>query len=89
MVTLICETYFNKYILAFIMQGTAEELTEAHSLFQLSAANNQDMPVSKYFEADISIPSFSIPSVGFLVVKDPNTILEPQHSTQLPGGNQM
>ena len=42
------------------------------------------MPVSKYFKADISILGFSIPSVGFLVVKDPNTILEPQHSTQLP-----
>ena len=23
--------------------------------------------------------------VGFLVVKDPNALLEPQHSTQLPG----
>ena len=42
------------------------------------------MPVSKYFEADISILGFSIPSVGFLVVKDPNTILEPQCSTQSP-----
>ena len=43
------------------------------------------MPVSKYFVADISILGFSIPSVGFLVVKDPNTVLEPQHSTQLLG----
>ena len=28
---------------------------------------------------------FSIPSVGFLVVKDPNSVLEPQPSTQLLG----
>ena len=65
--------------------GSVEEIAEAHSLFWLSAANNQDMPVSKYFEADVTILGFRIPSVGFLVVKDPNTVLEPQHSTQSPG----
>ena len=83
MVMLIHKTYFNKYILPLFC-GTVEELTEAHLLFRLSAANTQDMPVSKYFEAEISILGFSILSVGFLVVKDPNTVLEPQHSTQLP-----
>ena len=54
-------------------------------MFRLSAANNQVMPVLKYFEADVSLLGFNIPSVGFLVVKDPNTVLEPQHSTQLLG----
>ena len=53
MVTLIREAYFNKYILP-LLRGMAEELAEAHSLFHLSAANNQEMPVTKYFEADIS-----------------------------------
>ena len=43
------------------------------------------MPVSKYFEADITILGFPILHVRFLVVKDPNTLLEPQHTTQLPG----
>ena len=84
MVMLIHENYFNKHILPLLL-GTVEELTEAHSLFWLSAANNQVIPVSKYFEADVSLLSFNIPSVGFLVGKDPNTILEPQHSTQLLG----
>ena len=28
---------------------------------------------------------FTVPHVGFLVVKDPNTLLEPQHNTQLLG----
>ena len=84
MVMLIHETYFNKCILP-ILHGLAEELAEAHLLFQLSAANNQDMSVSKYFEADVNILDFRIPSVGFLVVKDPNTVLEPQHCTQSPG----
>ena len=61
------------------------ELSEAHSLFKLSAANNGVMPVSRYFKADINLLGFRVPKVGFLVVKDPNTLLEPQHATQLPG----
>ena len=84
MVTLIHEAYFNKYILP-ILRGTVEELAEAHSLFCLSAANIQEMPVTKYFEADVSILGFQIPSVGFLVVKDPSTVLESQYSAQTPG----
>ena len=84
MVTLVSEGYFLKISLP-LLQGSAGKLTEAHLLFQLSAANNEVMPVSKYFEADITILGFKVPWVGFLVVKDPNTLLEPQHSTQLPG----
>ena len=60
-------------------------MAEAHSLFWLSGANNEIMPVLKYFEADVSVLGFRIPQVGFLVVKDPNLLLEPQHNTQLPG----
>ena len=54
-------------------------------MFQLSAANNEIMPVSKYFEADVTLLGFQIPRVGFLIVMDPNVLLKPQHSTQLPG----
>ena len=61
------------------------ELTEAHSLFKLSTANNNMMPVSRYFEADIRLLGFSVPCIGFVIVKDPNTLLEPQCSTQLLG----
>ena len=84
MVTLICEGYFIKNILP-LLKKSAGNLTEAHLLFQLLAANNEVMPVSTYFEADVTLFEFTIPHVGFLVVKDPNTLLEPQHSTQLPG----
>ena len=68
-----------------LLKRSAGDLTEAHSLFWLSAANNEVMPVSKYFEADVTLLGFTVPHVGFLVVKDPKTLLEPQHSTQLPG----
>ena len=84
MVTLVCETYFKKNILPLLKRLTGD-LTKAHSLFWLSAANNQVMPVSKYFEADVTLMGFRIPQVGFLVLKDPNALLESQCNTQLPG----
>ena len=43
------------------------------------------MLVSRYFEADIKLLGFSVPCVGFLIVKDPNTLLKLQCSTQLLG----
>ena len=84
MVTLVHKGYFLKNILP-LLQGSAGKLTEAHSLFGLSTPNNEVMLVSKYFEADVTILGFKIPPVRFLVVKDPITLLEPQHSTQLLG----
>ena len=84
MVTLIREGYFEKNILP-LLKTSPRELTEAHSLFKLSTANNSAMLVSRYSEADIKLLGFSVPHVGFLIVKDPNTLLEPQCSTQLPG----
>ena len=43
------------------------------------------MPVSHYFEADVNLLGFTVPRVGFLVVKDPNSLLTPPYTTQLPG----
>ena len=84
MVTLIQEGYFVKHIQP-LLKKSSSKMAEAHSLFRLSAANNEIMLVSKYFEADVSVLGIRIPRVGFLVVKDPNVLLEPQHNTQLPG----
>ena len=84
MVTLIREGYFVKHIQP-LLKKSSSKMAEAHSLFWLSAANNEIMPVSKYFEADVSVLGFRIPWVGFLVVKDPNVLLKPQHNTQLLG----
>ena len=84
MVTLIHEGYFTKYIQP-LLNKSSSKLSKAHTMFWLSAANNEIMPVSKYFEADITLLGFRIPWVGFLIVKDPNVLLKPQHNTQLPG----
>ena len=84
MVTLIREGYFTKNIQP-LLNKSSSKLAKAHSMFRLSAANNEIMPASKYFETDVTLLGFRIPQVGFLVVKDPNVLLEPQYSAQLPG----
>ena len=84
MVTLIREGYFTKNIQP-LLNKSSSKLAKAHSMFRLSGANNEIMPVSKYFEANVTLLGFQIPRVGFLIVKDPNVLLEPQHSAQLLG----
>ena len=83
MVTLVQEGYFEKNILP-MLKTLLGELSAAHLLFKLSAATNGVMPVSRYFKVDVNLLGFRIPKVGFLVIKDPNILLEPQCSTQLP-----
>ena len=75
MVMLTHEGYFTKNIQPLLGKSSGK-MAEAHSMFWLSAANNEVMPVSNILR---------IPQVGFLVVKDPNVLLEPQYSTQLLG----
>ena len=82
--TLIHKGYFTKNIQPLLSKSSSK-LAKAHSMFRLSAANNEIMLVSKYFEADVTLLGFRIPRVGFLVVKDSNALLEPQYSTQLTG----
>ena len=53
MLTLICEGYFVKHI-----QPLLEGKAETHSMFWLSAANNEIMLVLKYFEADVTLLGF-------------------------------
>ena len=60
MVTLIREGCFEKNIL-LLLKASSGELSEAHSLFKLSAANNSVMLVSRYLEANIKILGFSVP----------------------------
>ena len=77
-VMLIHKGYLTKYTLPLLKKSIGD-LTEAHLLFWLLAANNEVMLVSKYFEANATLLGFTIPHVGFLMVKDPN-----KHSSSAP-----
>ena len=58
--TLIHEGYFIKNIMP-LLNKSSNELTKTYSLIQLSAANNEVMPVLKYFKADVTLLGFRIP----------------------------
>ena len=83
MVTLIREAYFNKNILPLL--HVQWRIAEGHSLFRLSATNNQDCQSRGISRLMFLYLGFGFPSVGFLVVKDPNIVLESQYSARTPG----
>ena len=64
METLIWEGYFEKNILP-LLKTSPGELTKAHSLFKLSAANNSVMLVSRYFEATLNFLVSQCNALGF------------------------
>ena len=55
--TLIRKGYFTKNIQP-LLNKSSSKLSEAHTMFRLSTANNEIMPVSKYFEADVTLLGF-------------------------------
>ena len=65
MVTLIHEGYFAKKFQPLLGKSLSK-MAEVHSMFQLSAANNEVMLVLKYFEANVTLLGFRIPWVGSL-----------------------
>lgn len=53
-----------------------ELMTDAHKYFNLSAANEQRIPCVGYAELDVEIDGLLVPRVGFLVMRDPDTMVE-------------
>ena len=56
-----------------------------HQLFQLTAANNGELPVSMYVELDLDFLGIVVPKVGALITQEPNELLDTCHKTKLPG----
>ena len=57
---------FEQEILPHI-KPSDEEKAEAHQLFQLTAANNEKLPVSMYVELDLDFLGIVVPKVGVLI----------------------
>ena len=85
MVTLIHEAYFNKHILPLLRAVQWRNWLKHIRCFASLPLTIKTCQFQSISEADVTILGFRIPSVGFLVVKDPSTVLEPQYSTQTPG----
>ena len=61
------------------------EKSDAHILFNLTAANDGQLPVKTYVEIDVNFFGLKVPNVGFLIIDEPNRFLDKKHQTKLPG----
>ena len=83
-VTFIWQSYFDENLM-HLAKAHSGEKSEAHTLFHLTVANNEQLPISKYVELDLNFMGHMVPRVGILVTRDPNQLLDPKHQTQLSG----
>ena len=61
------------------------EKSDVHILFNLTATNDGQPPMRKYIELDVNLMGLKVPNVGFLIINEPNKVLEKKHHTKLPG----
>ena len=69
MVTLMTQSYFEEHLRNSISDNTPGS-AEAHQLFNLKGAGENQIPLTKYFSCDIQIGGMTIPEVGILVKTD-------------------
>ena len=61
------------------------EKSDAHILFNLTATNDGQLPIKQYIELDVNFMGLKVQNVGFLIIDEPNKVLEKKHHTKLPG----
>ena len=83
MVTLMTQGYFEEYLRNSISDNTPGS-AEAHQLFNLKGAGENQIPLTKYFSCDISIGGMTIPEVGILVKTDRQLTTSKGVKTRLP-----
>ena len=49
---------------------------DAHILFNLTTANDGKLPMKKYIELDINFMGLKVLNVGFLIINEPNRVLD-------------
>ena len=83
-VSLIHYSHFKEHLLPKIETHIGEK-SDAHILFNLTVANDGQLPVKKYVEIDVKFLGLKVPNVGFLIIDEPNRVLYKKHQTKLPG----
>ena len=83
MVTLMTMSYFREHIKTLIAD-TQSGIPDAHSLFNLKGAGENNIPLSKYFTCNINIGCMTIPEVGILVKTDRQLTTSKGTKTRLP-----
>ena len=83
MVTLMTQSYFEEHLQNSISDNTPGS-AEAHQLFNLKGAGENQIPLTKYFSCDISIRGMTVPEVGILVKTDHQHTTSKGVKTRLP-----
>ena len=83
-VSLICQSYFKEHLLPRI-ETPAGEKADAHILFNLTVANDGQLPMKNYINLDINFLGLKVPNVGSLILEEPNRVLDRKHQTKLQG----
>ena len=83
-VTLLWQSYFNKYIQPKIKLAMGKK-ANAHSLFKLTVANDGQMPIKMYIKLNLTFWGLKVLNVCKLIAEDPNQLLGKEHQRKLPG----
>ena len=82
--TLLQQSYFDKHILPKTEPATGEK-ANTHTFFNLSVANDGQMPIKMYTELDLTFWGLKVLNVSVLITEEPNQVLDKKHQTRLPG----
>ena len=77
-VSLIHYSHFKEHLLPKIKDPTGKK-SGAHILFNLTAANDGQLPMKKYIELDVNVLGLKVLNVGFLINDEPNRVLDKKH----------
>ena len=77
------KSYFKEHLWNSISDNTPGS-AEAHQLFNLKGAGENQIPLTKYFSCDISIGGMTIPEVGILVKTNCQLTTSKGVKTRLP-----
>ena len=81
-VSLICHTYYKELLLPEIETPMGEK-ADAHIIFNLTVASDGQLPMKTYIELHINFFGLKVSNVGFLILKEPNRVLDRKHQTKL------
>ena len=65
------------------------EKADGHSLFHLTTANDGQLHIRLYTETDINLLGLQVLNIGFLIMEEPNSILDKKHHTRLPRNHRL
>ena len=61
------------------------EKADAHVLFNLTTANEGQLPVKMDIELDVNFLGLKVPKLGFIILEKHNIVLDRKHYTKLLG----